>query len=321
MQENTKGTLYLFKPAQPLGPPTLFPPQVKGKLPISVKFIIRGFTLAKKDKESIDLIARKCVTDFWAIDSSQVENSDTKEKATLFTIAFYGNPLPNRGEHTDEDQAFFQSLFLVERFLSLLSFFAGLKLSAIHIQPTIMHDGHYTLILHPTQRTSVPKSIMKFPNNLKEITPNDETFSAMSWLRRGLAERDSVDTFSAFMVCIQIIARRMVNKESSEITCPACGAKLGNTQQSITSQVRELVVSKLGASNELFERIWRARNAVIAHGNLPVTPNVILELTELKFDAANLAYGAIKFSLGMSLDSPPSPDQSFFATDAFMYID
>jgi len=321
MQENTEGNLYLFKPVQPLGTPTVFAPQVEGKLSISVQFIIPDFTLAKKDKESIDLIARKCVTGFCATDSRQVENSTTKEKATLFTIAFYGNLLSNRAEYTDEDQAFSQSLFLVERFVSLLSFFAGLKLSAVHIQPTTMHDGHCRLILHPTRRTSVPKSIIKFPNNLKEITPNDETFSAISWLRRGLAERDSVDTFSAFMVCIQVIARQMGNKESSEITCPACGAKLGNTQQSITSQVRELVVSKLGASNDLFERIWKARNAVIAHGNLPVTPDVILELTELKFDAANLAYRAIKFSLGMPLDSPPLPDKSFFVTDAFMYID
>jgi hypothetical protein len=312
MQENRGGNFYLFKPTQPLGTPTVFAPQVEGKLSISVQFIIPRFILGKKDKESIDLIARKCVTDLWAIDSSRVENSTTKEKATLFTIAFYGNP---------QEDTLSQSLFIVERFLSLLSFFAGLKLSAIHIQPTVMHDGKCSLILPVTQRTSVPKSKMEFPNSLKGIAPNDETFSSMSWLRRGLAERDPVDTFSAFMVCIQIIARQMVNKESSEITCPACGAKLGNAQQSITSQVRELVVSKLGASNELFERMWKARNAVIAHGNLPVTPNVILELTELKFDAANLAYRAIKFSLGMSLDSPPLPNKSFFVTDAFMYID
>jgi len=312
MQENREGNLYLFKPAQPLGTPTVFAPQVEGKLSISVQFIVPGLILGEKDKESIDLIARKCVTGLWAIDSSRVENSTTKEKATLFAIAFYGNP---------QEDTFSQSLFIVERFLSLLSFFAGLKLSAIHIQPTVMHDGHYRVILHSIQRASVPKSKMEFPNNLKAITPNDQIFSAMSWLRRGLAERDSVDTFSAFMVCIQIIATQMVNKQLSEITCPECGAKLGNTQQSITSQVKELVVSKLGASNKLFKRIWKARNAVIAHGNVPVTPDVILELTDLKFEAANLAYKAIKFSLGMPLDSPPSPNQSFFVTDAFMYID
>jgi hypothetical protein len=312
MQENTEGNVYLFKPAQFLGPPVVFPPEVKGKLAIAVKFIIPGFKLGKKDKKSIDLIVRKCVTDFWAVDSSQTENSATKEKATLFTIAFYGNP---------QEDLFSQSLFIVERFLSLLSFSAGLKLSAIHVQPTIMHDGHYRVILPSIQRTSVPHSKIEFPNNLNAINPNAQIFSAMSWLRRGLAERDPVDTFSAFMVCIQIIAMQMVNKQSSEITCPECGAKLGNTQQSITSQVKELLVSKLGASDQLFKRIWKARNTVIAHGNVPVTPDVILELTGLKFEAANLAYKAIKFSLGMSLDSPPSPNQSFFVTDAFMYID
>lgn len=321
MQVNTEGNLYLFKPVKPLGTPTVFAPQVEGKLSISVQFIIPGFTLAKEDKESIDLIARKCVTGFCATDSRQVETSTTKQKATLFTIAFYGNLLSNTAEYTDEDQVFFQSLFLVERFVSLLSFFAGSKLSAVQIQPTTIHNGHYRLILHPTRRTSIPKSIINFPNNLKDITPNDQTFSAISWLRRGLAERDPVDTFSAFMVCIQIIAMQMVSKQYSEITCPECGAKLGNTQQSITSQVKELLVSRLDASDELFKRIWKARNAVIAHGNIPLTPHVILELTELKFEAANLAYKAVKYSLGMPPDSPPSPNPAFFVTDAFMYID
>ena len=310
MQQHTEENVYRFTPAQFIGPPTVFPPEIKGKLAIAVQFIIPGLRLSKKDKESTDLIARKSVTEFWAIDSSQTENSSTKEQATLFTIAFYGNP---------QEDTLSQSLFIVERFLSLLCFSAGLKLSAIHIQPTIMHDGHYRVILHTVHRTT--KSKIEFPHNLSAINPNDQIFSAMSWLRRGLAEHDPVDTFSAFMVCIQIIAMQIVKKQPSEITCPECGAKLGNTQQSITSQVKELLVSKLGASNQLFKRIWKARNAVIAHGNVPVTPDVIIELTDLKFEAANLAYKAIKFSLGMSLDSPPTINQSFFVTDAFMYVD
>lgn len=57
------------------------------------------------------------------------------------------------------------------------------------------------------------------------------------------------------------------------------------------------------------------------HGNLPVTPKVLLELTELKYEAAILAYQSIKLSFGMPLDSPPSPQQLFFMTDAFMYVD
>jgi hypothetical protein len=312
MQDNKEGNQYMFTPAQFLGPPAVFPPEKKGKLAIAVQFVIPGFRLSKNDKESIELIAGKSVTEFFAIDSIQTENSVTKQQATLFTIAFYGNP---------QEDTFSQSLFIVERFLSLLSFSAGLKLSAIHIQPTIMHDGHYRVILRTVDRTSVPKLKIEFPNNLNAINPNNQIFSAMSWLRRGLAEHDPVDTFSAFMVCIQIIAIQIVNKHSSEITCPECGAKLGNTQQSITSQVKELLVSKLGASNQLYKRMWKARNAVIAHGNVPITPDVIIELTNLKFEAANLAYKAIKLSLGMPLDSPPSPNQSLFITDAFMYID
>ena len=85
--------------------------------------------------------------------------------------------------------------------------------------------------------------------------------------------------------------------------------------------MRELLVSRLGTSTELFDRLWKTRNAIVAHGNRPLTPEVFLELAELKFNAANLAFQSIKLGLGIPLDSPPSPSQAFFVTDAFMYVD
>lgn len=321
MQEKSGDNSYLFKPAQFLGPPTVFPPAAPGKLPISVQFIIPGFKLDAKDKEAIELVTRKCVPDLCAVDSRLVSETTTKQKGTLFTIAFYGTPVVSGSEHPDGEQVFFQSRFLVERFLGLLSFFAGVKLTATHIQPTTMNNGQYSQMLRPIRRTNVPDTQLNFPSNLKTISLTDDTFSALSWLRRGLAERDPIETFSAFTVCIQIIARQIIKGESTDIICPNCAKILGTREPSITSLVRELIILKLGASKQLFERIWKVRNAVTAHGNLTVTPEVILDLTELKFEVAKLAYEAVKLSLGMPLELPPSPSQAFFVTDAFMYVD
>ncbi len=318
---NLRDSLYLFKPVQNLGHPSVFPPETQGRIPASVQFIIPGLKLGKHDKKHVTQLAHKCGIDLWAVDTHPTENTRTKEPATLVTFAFYVNPASNE----DEDKQTIQSVsrLLVERFLGLLSFFLGTKLSAVNMQYTTIgkEEGHYSKILPSSARTSTPSIIMKFPADLEGISPPDDVFSALVWLRRGLAERDPVETFSALMVCLQIMARHIVIQQPLERHCSSCGAKLETQEPSITSLMRELIISRLGATLELFNRLWRARNAIVAHGNQPLTPEVFLELTELKFDAATLAFKSVKLGLGMPLDSPPYPNQAFFVTDAFMYVD
>ncbi|GAJ13156.1 unnamed protein product, partial [marine sediment metagenome] len=210
---------------------------------------------------------------------------------------------------------------LVERFLSLLSFIFGQKLSAAHIQPTTMKNGQYSTILPVTRRTQTPNNKVLFPDYIKDIKLSEEIFSALSWFRRGIAERDPIETYSAFMVCLQILARISVPGKAIKTICPHCGEVLSETEQSITSLVRELVTHKLGASKSMFNKIWKARNAIIAHGNAPITPQTLLELTELKFEAGQLALEGIKLSFGIPKAEPPFLTQSFFITDAFMYVD
>lgn len=319
IEPNSQDRKYLFKVAQFLGHPSIFPPPAEGKLQASVQFIIPGFKLANRDKKYTTQLAHKCGIDTWGIDAQQVENQRTKETATLVTFAFY--VVPKSSEDENHQIVMSTSRLFVVHFLGLLSFFAGMKLSAINIQPTMWRNGGYSAILPVIGRTNMPRVQMEFPTGLESIIPSNDVLSALDWLRRGLAERDPIETFSALMVCLQIIARNIVEQKPEMHSCPKCGAELETRGPSLTSLVRELVVSKLGASPELFKRMWKMRNAVVAHGNEPVTAEVVLELTELKFDAATLAFQGIKLSLGMPLDSPPSPNPGFFATDAYMYQD
>jgi len=321
MSGNSQDSLYLFKPVQNLGYPSVFPPEAQGRIPASVQFIIPKLKLGEHDKKHVTQLAHKCGIDLWAADTHPTENTRTKEPATLVTFAFYVNPASNEDENKQTIQSV--SRLLVERFLGLLSFFFGTKLSAVNMQYTTIgkEEGHYSKILPVSARTSTPRVKVEFPADLESIAPTDDVFSALFWLRRGLAERDPLENFSALMVCLQIMARCLVEKQPVARRCPSCGAELETQEPSITSLMRELVVSRLGATSELFDRLWKVRNAIVAHGNQPVTAEVFLELTELKFDAANLAFQSIKLGLGIPLDSPPSPNQAFFVTDAFMYVD
>jgi hypothetical protein len=263
---------------------------------------------------------RLCEIELYGVETEHIVNNNTKELATLVTFAFYINC--DFTENERNNVIISTSRLLVERFLCIFSFIAGAKLSAINIQPTTINEkGEYSQILHISHRSEVPPSDILFPSLIENIKIPDEVFSALFWLRRGLAERDPIENFSSLMVCLQIIARYLSTKKPVIRHCESCGAELDMQDPSITSMMRELIVTKLGAKQELFERIWKARNAISAHGNRPVTPVVFIELTELKFDAVNLAFGSIKLSLGIPLNSPPSPNPMYFVTDAYMYVD
>jgi len=212
---------------------------------------------------------------------------------------------------------------VVERFLGLLSFYLGIKLSAVHIQYTTSEDGKTLQKVMPvsskTSRPPYKTALPDFQDKLPTIT--DDIFSALFWLRRGLAERDPIENFWALTVCLQIMAKHLISSETIPHTCPHCGELLETKESSITSLIRELVTQKLGASEELWERLWKARNAIVAHGDKPVKAEVFLELTDLKFETVNLAFKSIKLGLGIPLDSPPMPNPDYFVTDAFLHVD
>jgi hypothetical protein len=206
---HAQGSSYLFIPAQNLGPPTVFPPLAQGKLPVSAQFIVPGLKLGNKHKKLLTQLARNCGLEVWAVEAQRLKNKRTEEPATLFTFAFYVTPAST--EDKNSEVAMSMSRLLVERFLALLSFFAGIRLSFAYLQATtIGKEGHYVKTLPPVGRASTPPTLVDFPDDVSNIVPPDDVFSALFWLRRGLAERDPIDTFSSLMVCLQIMARHIV---------------------------------------------------------------------------------------------------------------
>ncbi len=85
------------------------------------------------------------------------------------------------------------------------------------------------------------------------------------------------------------------------------------------SEAMDEPVAKLAISG--FKSNGAALSSMVFPPRAPVTPEVLLMLTELKFDAVTLAFQSIKLSLGMPLVVPRLPNQAFLITDAFMYVD
>jgi len=310
---------FLFKPRQFLGAPLVTAPPRAGHVQAAVQFIIPGLAVGKHEHAAVLKLCDRLGREVRAA-LKRVTADDTKQVGTLVALAFH---VPNAGTPealtaSVDDTA----IAIVERFLGMLSFLAGGRLVAAHNQTTWVKDGgSLSTKLEPLGRSGETRVPFDLPDDpFGGRTPPDNVFIALFWLRRALAERDPLDTYAALMVTLQAIAREVVQATPSEHRCSNCG-HLTKEDPGASAIVRELVIGKLGATADQFARLWKARNAVVAHGNQAVDAGTFLRLTELKFEAADLCYKGIKLAMGLPLDGPPRLDPSFFVTSALMYVE
>jgi hypothetical protein len=308
----------LGQPRPFLGPPRVLAPRKEGHVSATVQFIVPGLALGARDRErAVELFDRLGLSVHQAA-IERVTNEATAQTGILVSATFYVTAT----QPQDADRAIdATSALLVERFLGMLSFLAGLRCVAVNAQTTRTgEEGGYSTTLEPRSRSSNTTAALQWSAQpFGGRAPSAAVFNALLWLRRGLAGRDPLATYGALMSSLQSAAREVVGATPAPGRCSRCGGPQAQ-EASEADWMRELVVERIGASPELFERIWQARNAALAQDEEAVTADVLRRLTELKFDAATLCYKAIKLALGMSLDAPPQLDPSLFVTSTLMDV-
>lgn len=321
MDETPEKQAFKFKPTQFLGTPRIMAPPKNGHKSAALLFVIPGLHIGVREQPPFLAIAKACGLDVFEAALELGKSQPGDQDYTLVSIAFYVPEEPS-DEETSRNVNDIGRL-LLERFMGSLSFLAGMRFSAVAAQTTVARgDGKFATRLEAQSRVGGERYKFTLPEvPFGGRVPSEELFSAMFWLRRGLAERDPLETYGALMVALQSLARELVQLEPTEITCPNCGHVQETRDPSVTALVRELVVTRMGRPKDLFSRLWRARNAITAHGNRTVTADVFLELIELKYEAIKLCFDAIKLALGLPAESQPHPHQALFVSSAMMYVD
>ncbi len=322
--------LFLLGFSQQLFSPSVTAPVEKGKISVNLQFITSHITMSAKGKDIFDKLIRKCLDEIWGSNISTIKCRETGLLYTFVEIAF----------HINEEEDFYRAVqnksrLLIERFLGIISFCFGVKLSAWNIVLDVKDDSGK---LYPQTQRKIERPPTKFrvPDELIDgKVISSEIFNALFWLRRGLAERDPIDTYNAFMVCLQILAKDWWDKkiasgcipyEPQPRKCPHCKEKLTNRGKypPITSLFTQYVIREFGASKGDVDEVWGLRNAIAGHGDKSnIDADVFIKITDLKFRAAEWAYQGINLALGLDLtsDDTPKPSQDFFITDALMYLD
>jgi hypothetical protein len=306
----------LSKPRPFLGPPRVLAPRKEGHVSATVQLIVPGLSASSSDRARlVDLFDRVGVS-IHAAAVERVTNEATGQTGIIVSATFY---VPET--HTDDADAVIDttSALIVERFLGMLSFLAGVRCVAVNAQTTRTGEGTtFATTLEPSSRAAQAAASLQWSAEpFGGRTPPAHVFNAFLWLRRGLAARDPLATYGALMNSLQAAARVVVRARPDGHRCPECGRP---PEANETDRLRELVVERIGASAELFDRIWEARNAALAQDDESVTADTLRRLTELKFDAATLCYKGIKLALGMPLDGPPQLDPSLFITSTLMDV-
>jgi len=309
---------FMFKLRPGLGEPLVIAPPRAGHVSSVVQFFIPGLALGQ-GRAAVLKLFKHLGREIYDGAIKRWTGNNAKHGGTLVTVAFYvPQAAPDETLWASVDEVAIQ---IVERFLGMLSFLVGKRLVALFTQVRCFReDGSVSIKCEPLGPADETKRPFTLPTDpFAGHTPTDNIFIALFWLRRGLAERDPLDTYAALMVSLQAIARELVQTRLVDRRRPKRGHVKADA--SVTAMVRALVVERLGASPKLFNSLWQARNAVVAHGNQAVTAGTFLQLTELKFEAAQLCYKGIKLAMELPTDGPPHIDPSFFVTSALMYVE
>ena len=333
--------IILFNIVKPLFLPSIIAPVENGKVSVNLQFVITSFDITDESRDVFNKLIGKCLDEIWGSDVVLIKCRETGLVQTLVEIAFYINE--NEADYNRTIQN--KSRLLIERFLGFVSFCAGIKISARNVVPTITSDSTQKMTLSAQNKSETPPIRFEIPDELLDSSIlSPRIFAALFWLRRGLAEQDPIDTYNAFMVCLQILARNWWDKkitsggarnEPQPRKCPHCENELPLLEKcpkcdgDLISEIppssflfREYITTEIGASRSKIKKVWSLRNAIAAHGDKSdIDADDFIKLTELKKEAAIWAYQGINRALGLALDSAPKPSQDFFVTDALMNLD
>jgi hypothetical protein len=309
--DDISGYNYTFRPARFLGQPSVLAPSMPGKISVSLQFMVPDLQIAKIEIERYKNLITRCVDEVWGSDILNVENRESKARATLVTIAFYIEYL--QGDHELHQAIENKSRILIERFLGVVSYCAGIKIKAVNIITTRRDGSNLVATLNAIDKAQFPKVDFSLPDELSgDETLSDEIFTALFWLRRGLAESDPIDTFNALMVCLQILARNWWELHKIEI----------DMLPTPTILFRDYLIKEIGVAPSQVKSAWKKRNGIAAHGNkLNIDANDFVGLTELKFEAIGWVYKGINLALGFDPKNAPRPSQNLFMTPALMNLD
>lgn len=177
-------------------------------------------------------------------------------------------------------------------FLDLLTFLSGHTvtvlepLSLTHEYP---NKSEYRTILFPTKYANISSPVSLTNTLLLNIEIDSKIRRILSWIRKGIQEKDVVDSYISLCTALELLANQFEFEGESITICSKCGYKTLK-DPSMRQQVEHFLVNEIGYPDKTFKSIWKTRND-ITHGHFSRTTR---EIRELHQNRDNLFIAIIK---------------------------
>ena len=168
-------------------------------------------------------------------------------------------------------------------FLDLLTFLSGYVVTVLK-PPVLTHKYLGTnksrRIQFPTKQTAISPPVPLTNTFLLSVEIDSKVRGILSWVRKGLQEKDVVDSFISLCTSLELLANQFKFEAKLVTRCPKCGHETA-ISPGMRQRVEHFLVKEIGCSDETFKSIWETRN-LISHGGFSRTAKSVRELHQIR---------------------------------------
>lgn len=191
-------------------------------------------------------------------------------------------------------------------FLDLLTFLSGYPVAVLK-PPVLAHKYSGTnesrIILFATRQADLSPPVPLTNTFLLSIDIDSKVRRILSWMRKGLQEKDVVDSFISLCISLELLANQFKFEGKLVTKCPKCGHETA-ISPGMRQQVEHFLVKEMGYTNEIFKSIWETRNP-ISHGGFIRTAKSVRELHQIRDKLLFAIIRGTKRLLNIKSSDPP----------------
>lgn len=216
----------------------------------------------------------------------------------------------------------------IESILDILSFTLQIPIKRVHFEaldltpPLVLKGERESLIGNEPpsiQKNTASRQIgdkwsIGINPRLIASKLDERVEAALRWYSKGLTSEATVDKFAFFWIALESVSMPIKPRQQVFFRCQKCDHEIQKCPKCFYStkhfpetkeRLKELVVSKLKKSLNLFEDLWKARNMMF-HGRTKLTSDEVKALLDTIYELRVLTMEALKLQMGLSKNEPPS---------------
>jgi len=176
--------------------------------------------------------------------------------------------------------------------------------------PTVFHrypgTNRFRRLCFPIQQATLSEPVPLTATTLFTRLIQPDLRRALSWFRKGLDEKDVVDSFMALTVALEVLSCQFEPPDKTTRRCSACGYET-ELAPGTGQRIHHFLTCVIGLSDDKSRSIWDARNRIF-HGGFDRSSERVRRLCETRDDLSLGLVKGFKKLLDLRSSDPPAEE-------------